>query len=180
MKRKFFLLSLFLLLLTPILTTAQESPLGKQIPLSPAWEGILRIVFGVTELDFNGLIILIAAWFFLFLFLVQILKVTPFFKGRIAWLAGLGIMILFGIGGVIRFIAFFLLDISKFIKFLEGFGPGALLFALVVLIAFYILFSKVLKAIRQKAELEEESEIGTKIGAEQGLFEIVRKTFMRR
>jgi len=175
MKRKLSLLFLFLLLLTPILAAAQESPLGKQIPLSPAWENILKIVFGVTELDFNGLIILIAAWIFLLLFLVQILKITPFFKGRIAWIAGIGIMILFGITGVIRFIAFFLLDISRFIKFLEGFGPGALIFALVVIIVGYILFSKVLKTIKQKAQLEEEGEEGFKLGKILGILEKKQK-----
>ena len=120
-------------------------------------------------------------WIILFVVVVNVLKLTPFFEKE--WTALLGafaITTLMGLTGGIKFAAEFFLGFGDLFEFLGRWGPGEIIFALVLLATIFAVASKILgilNAMKRQSELEGAKAEGARIGAELGFANSMRKMF---
>lgn len=141
--------------------------LEKEVKIPDNLQIATRILFGLKpeeKVDFNIFILLIAAWLLLFMLLLKIVGVMPFFSGGKSWLATILIMLLAGISGGLKAGTWWLFGLMDFFKFLEGWGVFKLAITLIILIALVFLIMKVANKFKFGQEKGEMQSAGEEAG----------------
>ena len=111
--------------------------LEKEIQIPQYLQVIAKIMFGMEEtIGISLFIILVILWLIVLILLIDIIKFIPIPLLQNFWpraIVGILISSLIALSGITKSIALFFLNIGDSLKFLEKWGAGALLFALVVL-----------------------------------------------
>lgn len=178
MKRVISIIFIALMLSSFVLAqTEEKNKISKEIEIPNSLSIPARVIFGISEeVPVTTFIILIAIWIILFLFIQNILEITPFFKGKISWVASAVITIIIAITGAIKSVAEFLLFTRTFLNPTENdFIFVAIL--LIILVVIFIILNTLLKPLKDYYEKESAKIAGEQIGKEIGMMKALRKTF---
>lgn len=141
-----------------------EELLAKQVQIPEKLQIFARIIFGLKsdeEIDLQHLIVLIAIWIMLLMFIEAILKFMPFFEeGAKTWITAAAITCLIAITGVTKTISTFFFNLGNIFGILEKWGPLRLAFAIIIAFAIFYVTSYVLKIFREKYELQRAKQEG--------------------
>ncbi len=143
-----------------------DERLDKDIIIPDNVQMIVRIVFGIKgDISVSALILLLAIWTFVLLFLGGITPLIPLFNNKIkAWFLAFIINLLIALGGTYVTIAQFTLSIGEDIKFLKDWSAGLLFLCIVTIIVFFYLFNKIFKKFQERMKMNKAREAGQKIG----------------
>lgn len=163
---------------TKNITSKLNERIDKEIQVPAGLQLLIKIIFGIEKtISISLLIIVLCIWLFSFIFIANILKLTPFFKGWIAIPAGICITILIALSGAIKNIALFLLNFGDSFAFLAKWGAGAVLLIMVAILAITFVATSLLKKLRKKLEREEAQEEGSKMGLTIGMMAKFKEMF---
>lgn len=146
----------------------------------------LKLVVNIFLLGIGGaertlsvslLVVLIVLWILGFIFLANIIGLTPFFHGGTKWPAAALIVILFALSGALRSIANFALNVGNVFKFLEDWSAGALVFVIVLAIIIALIVEKLFKILKEHLEISEAHQEGLEAGVELGFLKRMREMF---
>lgn len=161
---------------------ATNVALDKQIDLPDWTQVIARILFGVEDkITLSKFIILLAVWIMLFLMILNIVKIMPFFKeGPIKVIASITITIIIAITKVMITLSNALLSFASSLKFFQDWSAGALFFSIFVVLVVFFIIIKISNKISTKMQIGEAEGAGLEAGKGLSIMRVVSKVFNKK
>jgi|WetSurMetagenome_2_1015567.scaffolds.fasta_scaffold192044_2 hypothetical protein len=160
------------------LTQTTNDALEKEVKIPENLQLFAKIIFGLTdEVTFQVLIISIAVWLFLLIFLHSLLDIMPFFSGWKSWLGGVLVMILIGISGGLTLAIQVLMDFSHIFGALSKNSILSLIFSLIFIAIVSFIMMKLSHFIKSKWGIEENEIIGRNVRYAGDMGQIQREAF---
>ncbi len=134
-------------------------------------DGIVRLLFGIESsepLNFSKMIVIVCLFLGLIIFLQDILEFIPFFGGAGAksWIGSIIISLLIAISGVLNELVHTLFWFANIFNILERWRPLAVVFAILVVFAFFYCIEKLTKVLKRNMEVDKAENLGMTSGIE--------------
>lgn len=139
------------------------SVFSSQVQIPAGLQGFAKLFFGFDNTTtFDVFIIIIMVWIVLFIFMIYLMSFIPLFNKSkaIRWISSLIITLLIGISGGIKEGAYFFLNLGGILNFLDSWPIIKFLIAVVILFIIFLAFTKIMRFVRMKMELDTAENTG--------------------
>ena len=150
--------------------------LTREIEIPEKFQIAAKIVFGLKaeeKVDLQTFVILIGLWIILLIIIVSLLGIV--YAGAEKWLLGVVATLLIAITGVMKKLAIFLIGFGNLFGFLEKAGWLKFILILGLMAVLFYIFSRVLKLIKNKTDIEKAVQTGYDIALERATAKATRE-----
>lgn len=155
-----------------------DSVVEKPVPIPEKLQPVAKILFGLEEdSSFSLFIITLAIWIIFALTFSNIMEFYSTFTKNTAIAVGFLLTIILAAIGLVRRIATLLINIGGNFDFLETWSAGALGFAVLIVIIFFIILRKILGYAKEYQLLRIARREGIEAGADLAVVKWMRKIF---